>query len=79
VNVPHTIVIRNVPDRSYRTLKARAAEASMSLSEYLLRDLAELTAKTNLADMRHRLRDRKPLKVRINSARLIREGTRELI
>jgi plasmid stability protein len=33
------IQVRNVPDALHRKLKARAAEAGMSLSEYLLRDL----------------------------------------
>ena len=33
------IQIRNVPDDVHRTLKIRAAEAGMSLSEYLLRDI----------------------------------------
>jgi hypothetical protein len=73
VNVPHTIVIHNVPDRLYRILNAHAAEANMSLSEYLLRDLAEITPKPTLAEMRRRLRKRKPVTFSINSARLIRE------
>lgn len=33
------IQVRNVPDALHRKLKARAAEAGMSLSEYLLRDI----------------------------------------
>lgn len=36
--MPH-IQIRNVPPSIHRTLKARAAKAGMSLSEYLLEDL----------------------------------------
>jgi plasmid stability protein len=37
--MPKMIQVRNVPDALHRKLKARAAEAGMSLSEYLLRDL----------------------------------------
>ena len=33
------IQIRNVPDALHRRLKARAAEAGMSLSDYLLAEL----------------------------------------
>ena len=33
------IQIRNVPDDIHRRLKVRAAEAGMSLSDYLLRDI----------------------------------------
>ena len=36
--MPH-VQIRNVPDDVHRTLKARAAKAGMSLSDYLLEDL----------------------------------------
>ena len=34
-----TVQIRNVPDDVHRKLKARAALAGMSISEYLLREL----------------------------------------
>jgi plasmid stability protein len=38
------IQIRNVPDDLHRTLKARAAKAGMTLSDYLLSEI-ELVAK----------------------------------
>ena len=41
------IQIRNVPDALHRKLKARAARAGMSLSEYLLRDIRELECLPN--------------------------------
>ena len=37
-----TIQIRNVPDDLHRKLKARAEEAGMSLSSYILRDMKRL-------------------------------------
>jgi antitoxin FitA len=39
------IQIRNVPDGVHRTLKARAAHAGMSLSEFLLQEIADLAAR----------------------------------
>lgn len=42
VNVEHMskmIQVRNVPDELHRTLKVRAAEAGMSLSDYIKREL----------------------------------------
>ena len=42
VMVPHMskmIQIRNVPDEVHREVKARAARAGMSLSDYLLREV----------------------------------------
>jgi plasmid stability protein len=36
------IQIRNVPDDIHRTLKARAAAAGMSMSDYILQDLKRL-------------------------------------
>jgi plasmid stability protein len=38
------IQIRNVPDDVHRTVKARAARAGMSLSDYLKRDLERQAA-----------------------------------
>lgn len=54
------IQIRNVPEDVHRTLKARAASAGTSLSDYVLREI-ERTARTPTAeelDDRIRLRGR---------------------
>ena len=40
--MPKMIQIRNVPDDVHRRLKAKAAAAGMSLSDYLLREVTEL-------------------------------------
>jgi plasmid stability protein len=37
--MPVMVQIRNVPDEIHRRLKARAALAGMSISEYLLQDI----------------------------------------
>jgi plasmid stability protein len=52
------IQIRNVPDRVHRTLKARAAEAGVSLSDYLLAELRDVASRPTPEEMRERLERR---------------------
>ncbi len=44
------IQIRHVPDEVHRTLKARAAQEGMSLSDYLLRELQRIAEKPTLEE-----------------------------
>jgi antitoxin FitA len=67
------IQLRNVPDALHRGLKARAAMAGMSLSDYLLAEIREIAEKPTLAEMRERLHRRRPAAVELDIARLIRE------
>ena len=67
------IQLRNVPDSLHRGLKARAAMAGMSLSDYLLAEIREIAAKPTLFELRERLHKRAPISVEIDSARLVRE------
>jgi plasmid stability protein len=67
-----TIQLRNVPDALHRTLKARAAIAGMSLSDYLLAEIKEIAERPTLAEMRERLHQRKPVAAQIDTARLVR-------
>lgn len=67
------IQLRNVPDVLHRSLKARAALAGMSLSDYLLAEIKEIAEKPTLAEMRERLHQRKAVSVRIDTARMARE------
>jgi plasmid stability protein len=67
------IQLRNVPDGLHRSLKARAAMAGMSLSDYLLAELKEIAERPTLAEMRERLHKRKPVSVQLDTARLVRE------
>ena len=71
--MPKMIQLRNVPDSLHRGLKARAAMAGMSLSDYLLAEIKEVAEKPTLAELRERLHERKPVTARIESARLVRE------
>lgn len=52
------IQVRNVPDGLHRTLKARAALAGMSLSDYLLAEIRQLAARPTLAELRERVHRR---------------------
>jgi plasmid stability protein len=55
------IQLRHVPDALHRSLKARAALAGMSLSDYLLAEIREIAERPTLAEMRERLHQRQPL------------------
>jgi hypothetical protein len=49
------IQVRNVPDRVHRQIKARAALAGMSLSDYLLAELRFLCDHPTEAELKARL------------------------
>jgi plasmid stability protein len=52
------IQIRNVPDALHRTLKARAALAGISLSDYLLSELRSVAERPTMSELRARLESR---------------------
>jgi len=68
-----TIQLRNVPDALHRTLKARAARAGMSLSDYLLAEIREIAERPTLAEFRERLHQRKRVAAQFDTACLVRE------
>jgi len=67
------IQLRNVPDALHRTLKARAALAGMSLSDYLLAEIKEIAERPTLTEFRARLHKREPVAARLDTARLVQE------
>jgi antitoxin FitA len=67
------IQVRNVPDALHRALKARAATAGMSLSDYLLGELREIAERPTLAEFRARLHARARLSVALDTGSLLRE------
>lgn len=67
------IQLRNVPDGLHRSLKARAALAGMSLSDYLIAEIKEIAGKPTLAELRERLHQRRPVSAQIETAHLVRE------
>jgi len=52
------IQVRHVPEGLHRTLKARAALAGMSLSDYLLAELRQVAERPTLDELRERLHGR---------------------
>lgn len=66
------IQIRNVPDDLHRTLKARAAQEGMSLSDYLLAEIQKTAERPSLSELRKRLHERTPVKPQVPPAEAIR-------
>jgi plasmid stability protein len=52
------IQIRNVPEDLHRQIKARAALAGTSLSDYLLNEIRQMTERPTIEELRARLRSR---------------------
>ena len=52
------IQVRNVPDGVHRTLKAQAALAGLSLSDFVLAEIRRLAERPSTAELRERLRRR---------------------
>jgi plasmid stability protein len=71
--MPKMIQLRNVPDSLHRSLKARAATAGMSLSDYLLMEIKGIAERPTLLEMQERLAKRQPVAAKFDSARLVRE------
>ena len=67
------VQLRNVPDALHRTLKARAALAGMSLSDYLIAEIREIAERPTLSELRERLHRRRPVSAELDTARLVRE------
>ena len=67
------IQIRNVPDRLHRKLKARAAMAGMSLSDYLRIELERTLERPTRAELAERIAERAPVELDPSAARIIRQ------
>lgn len=67
------IQIRNVPEDLHRTLKARAALAGMSLSDYLLQEARKLAERATLDELRQRLHQRRAVTEAMDAVAIIRE------
>jgi hypothetical protein len=66
------IQLRNVPDSLHRTLKARAAMAGMSLSDYLLAEIHCLADRPTIGELRERLRRRDRVTAPLSAADAVR-------
>ena len=68
------IQVRNVPEDLHRALKAKAATAGSSLSDFVLAELVQLAKRPTLGELRERLRRREPVDLRPTAADVIREA-----
>ncbi len=66
------IQIRNVPNELHRRLKARAALAGMSLSDYLLKEIRSVAERPTLEELRMRLERRPPVTPSVPPAQAVR-------
>ncbi len=67
------VQIRNVPEGIHRTLKARAALAGLSLSDFLLRELRQVAERPSPEELRRRLAARRPIQADVSPAAAVRE------
>lgn len=70
--MPTMIQLRNVPDELHRKLKARAAASGQTLSDYLIAEVRAISERATPAEVRYRLLQRAPAKVRESAARAVR-------
>jgi hypothetical protein len=66
------IQLRDVRDALHRTLKARAALAGMSLSDYLLAEIRQVAERPTLGELRQRLLRRERISLPQPAARAVR-------
>lgn len=66
------IQIRHVPESVHRTLKVRAAQAGMSLSDYLRAEVEQLAAIPTIEELTERIRQRPRVAMRGSAASVIR-------
>jgi hypothetical protein len=69
------IQVRNVLDEMHKVLKARAAEAGMTLSDYIKRELGYVAGKSRIEEIAQRNRARGPSGLKTEAiVELVREG-----
>jgi plasmid stability protein len=66
------IQIRHVPDALHRALRARAAQAGTTLSDYLRRELEAIAARATPTELRYRLASLPPVAVKESAADAVR-------
>lgn len=66
------IQLRNVPDELHRKLKARAAVAGASLSDYLLNEINRSAQRPTVEELLDRIAGRKPVAPQLAPAEAVR-------
>lgn len=70
--MPVMVQIRNVPNELHRRLKARAALAGMTLSEYLLHEIRRVAERPSIEELRARLQGRSAVTPSVPPVRAVR-------
>jgi len=73
LNMSRMIQLRNVPESLHRTLKARAAMAGMSLSDYLIAEIRQVAERPPITELRERLHRRTHVTSPLTAADAVRE------
>ena len=72
VDMSKMIQLRHVPEDLHRKLKARAALAGLSLSDYLLQEVRRVAERPTVAELRSRLAHRTSVNPKVPSAKAVR-------
>lgn len=67
------IQIRNVSPDLHKALVLRAKEEGLSLSDYLRREMSVLASRPTMKQLYERIRRRKPVRLKVSAAELIRQ------
>lgn len=67
------IQLRRVPDALHRQLKARAAMAGLSLSDFVVREVRKIAEQPTPEEMAERLRQREPYRGKLSPTGVLRE------
>jgi plasmid stability protein len=66
------IQVRNVPDELHRVLRVRAAQAGLTLSDYLLAELRRVAERPTREELLARIAKREPVRSRVRAADAVR-------
>ncbi len=67
------IQVRNVSKEVHSTLKARAAQEGMSLSDFIKRELERAAERPTMREWLARTREAKPIRAERSAAQVVRE------
>ena len=67
------IQVRNVPEQVHRTLKARAAQEGMSLSDFIKRELQRTVERPTMREWLERTGQARPIQAKRSAAQIVRE------
>ena len=71
-HMPRMIQLRNVADDLHKRLKARAALEGMTLSDFLIAEVARSVDRPTITELRERLSARTPVTLSVSPARAVR-------